>query len=861
MVKKSKVLLLNLKLYKIVFLFIMLLPAFEGKAQGLMFNSNDSLLGERTSYTVFNTDVPTFYDHLRMSFDLSLWDNDHLGYVFNIIDTKNNSYSLTYIFNYKGSPTLNFNIDSKSNKIKIPLSLAQLKKRHWISIKVDIDLRTNTVGFFVNGKWYKATDFGFDSKITPIITFGKNPHYSDVPKMAIKNLTVGDDNKSYAFALNEWSGKDVYDSHDEIRGHVENPVWLINGSYFWEKRANFSFNEVAGINFNARDQTVFIFKGDSLVLYDMKNGNISARALQNKIPVPLLLGKSIINTKENKCYAYEVLRAAKPSPCIASLDLSTLKWDVVGYANIQEQRHHHNIFYDKDQDDLYLFGGYGSFAYHNDFFKYNKQADNWDKMIFTGNRISPRFFSACSQANENNEVYIFGGYGNQSGNQIVGGKHYYDLYKVTLTNHTIKKCWEIRPDEEDFVPTNNLIISKDKKYFYALCYPHEKPKTQLRLYKFSVKDGSYQVVSGTIPVTSERIESDINLFFNPVQDEFFCTLQEFTTPSNSTIRILALEFPPVSQQDYERSQQAIAPAPVVYRYVITGILAILLITGTLIYLKRRKANEPTQQPDEEGAATIVSVNKKEDEKKANAVYLLGEFTVYDKNSRDITYLFSPKIKQLFILVLLNSKDEGGVVSKKISTTLWPDKDVVKTKNIKGVTINHLRNIIADITGIELTFLNDTYCFKLGDNVFCDYFTVIDAIELMSSADKPAGLSILNYFDLIARGGLLQHIPETWLDDIKLVYEEALMPVILPEIRRIYESGDFRKALEIARVVLNIDPFNDVALKYKLKALRRIKGIEYARKVYEEFVMEYEKSLGIEYPVPFDKICSNKTDQR
>ena len=88
-----------------------------------------------------------------------------------------------------------------------------------------------------------------------------------------------------------------------------------------------------------------------------------------------------------------------------------------------------------------------------------------------------------------------------------------------------------------------------------------------------------------------------------------------------------------------------------------------------------------------------------------------------------------------------------------------------------------------------------------------------------------------------------------------------MPVILPEVKKVYESGDFRKALDIARVVLNIDPFNDTALKYKLKALRRIKGIEYARKVYEEFATEYEKSLGISYQVPFEKICSNKSELR
>ncbi|MEN0054988.1 MAG: hypothetical protein AAGC65_15035, partial [Mucilaginibacter sp.] len=137
----------------------------RSSAQGLMFNSNDSLMDERTSYTVFSKDIPTFYDHLKMDFDLSLWDNEHLGYVFNIIDDKNNSYSLTYIYNYNGLPTLNFNIDSKSNKIKIPLSLSQLNKQTWVNIKVDINLLANTVAFYVNGKWYKANGFGFDRQI------------------------------------------------------------------------------------------------------------------------------------------------------------------------------------------------------------------------------------------------------------------------------------------------------------------------------------------------------------------------------------------------------------------------------------------------------------------------------------------------------------------------------------------------------------------------------------------------------------------------------------------------------------------------------------------------------------------------
>jgi two-component SAPR family response regulator len=847
----NRILVLPKTVCKAIYILIMLLPALQGSAQGLQFNSNDSLLSKRTSYVVFANDKPTFNNHLLISFDLSLWDNDHLGYVFNITDTSGNSYSLTYIFNHNGSPTLNFNIDSKSNKIEIPLNLTQLKKRKWIRVKADINLEANTVSFLVNDKWYKAKDFGFKGKITPELTFGKNKHYSDVPNMAIKNLTINDDSKKYYFPLNEWNGHSVHTDDGDAVGYVDHPAWLINESYFWTPKFKRTFNEVAGVNFDVNQQVLFMFKKDSLIQYNVQGDNVVNKPYNNKIPMTLLLGKSIVNTRQNKCYVYEV-QPPDSLHSIAALDLSTLKWEAVGKALIKQQRHHHNIFFDKDQSNFYLFGGYGSFSYHKDFFKYQQATDSWENVLFTGDTISPRFFSGSSQADENNEVYIFGGYGNQSGNQIIGGKHFYDLYRINLTTRVIKKCWEISPDEEPFVSANNLIISKDKKFFYALCYPHEKPKTNLRLYKFSVKDGSYEIVSGTIPVASERIESDFNLFFDPKQDEFFCATQEFTSPSQSTVKIYALTSPPVSQQAYLSSQQTNTNRfSSTYKYLIA---LIIVICGALwYYIKRRELKDSIIKVDDEIIPDFYN-KKKEADIKPNAVYLLGEFIVFNKNSKDITYLFSPKIKQLFILILLNSKDAHGVVSKKISTILWPDKEVVKTKNIKGVTINHLRSIIADIDGIELSFLNDTYCFKLSDSFFCDYFLITDAINQIHDHHITAEQFITDQFDLFARGGLLQYVPETWLDDVKLSFEELLMPVILSEIKKIYDGGDYKKALDVCRVALNIDPFNDISLKYKLKSLRRIKGIDYAKKVYDEFVTEYQKSMGSEYSVHFDKIC-------
>jgi two-component SAPR family response regulator len=224
----------------------------------------------------------------------------------------------------------------------------------------------------------------------------------------------------------------------------------------------------------------------------------------------------------------------------------------------------------------------------------------------------------------------------------------------------------------------------------------------------------------------------------------------------------------------------------------------------------------------------------------NAVYLMGEFVAYDQKGNDITHLFSPKIKQLFVLILLHSMDGKGIGSKKISAKLWPEKDPAKTKNIKGVTFNHLRSILSDIEGIELVFQNDHYSFQFGEAFFCDFC-------VLSGADPISNLR------LMARGPLLADVPEAVLDDFKSSFEDRLIGLLIPEMIKLYGAGDFKLAQDIAKLILTIDSFNEEALKYQLKSCRRLKGIEYSRKAYEQFTQGYEKSLGVAYHVSFDKI--------
>ncbi len=822
------------------------------RAQGLMFNSNDSLLNKRTSYNVFNYTTPTFDGHLYISFDLSLWDNQNLGYIFSLTG-QNDSYSLSYLY-FQNEAVLNFNIDRKSTKIsKIQLSPSQLGKRKWIKIKVDLDLMGNTASVCVDNKIYKASNIDFEDSMTPKLIFGLNPYYTEVPDMAVKNLVVGDNSKSYSFPLNEWAGNVAHDQSGEEIGLIQNPVWLSNESYFWKPVHNHTFANVAGLNFDPAEDELVMYGRDSLVVYHPDNGNVNAMPYKNPMPIPMVLGKSIFNTKEDKVYAYEAYNETKGAVNMASLDMKTLQWQGIGKNAFPQQRHHHNIFYNASQDSIYLFGGYGSFTYYNAIYNYNPQQDKWLKVKFKGDTITPRFFSAVGKAEGSDDVYLFGGYGNESGSQIVGGKQYYDLYRINLKEHTIKKLWDIHP-KEIFVPANNLVLSKDGKYFYAMCYPHEIFKTSIKLYKFSIEDGSYQVVSAAIPVISERIESDINLFFDPKTNQLLCTLQEFTDNHKSTVKVYSLAYPPVANIAYLSSTRYSKAS---LRGVFIGILvAVFLIAGAgiWVYGAKRKVSpvdddSPVDEP--EIASQLVAVQKT-DEPKANSIKLLGEFAAYNRKGKDITYLFSPKIKQLFVLIFLNSREANGIGSKKISQILWPEKDVTKTKNIKGVTFNHLRNIISDIDGIELNFVNDIYIFSLDEQFFCDYCFVSEALK--KNDDSVRDL-VLENFELIGRGSLLTDMGDSWLDDFKQHYEEQLMLHLIPQLKKLYSEENYKAVLELSRLLHLIDPFNDSVLKYQLKSDRRLKGIDHCKKIYDHYVQEYKKSLGVDYQVSLDKLLS------
>jgi DNA-binding SARP family transcriptional activator len=360
-------------------------------------------------------------------------------------------------------------------------------------------------------------------------------------------------------------------------------------------------------------------------------------------------------------------------------------------------------------------------------------------------------------------------------------------------------------------------------------------------------------------MASMRIESDVNLFYSQATGEFLCAIQEFADRQSSTIKVYSLNAPPVPAAVYLaslRSPKSAHPSPVLV-LLLAGLAGAGVLACFLLYRRRKRSpavtpagipaiQTPARETPAAPAPTLASpVAEPVTPESRNVIHLLGGFLVLDRKGNDITHLFSPKIKQLFLLILFHSTEGRGIGSKKISARLWPEKDPAKTKNIKGVTFNHLRNILADIDGIELLFTGDSYSFRIAEPLFCDYWLVWQ--QLQNGRIEPGRLR------LVTRGPLLEDMVDPLVDEFKSDYESRLLTTLLPALQQAYESGDYRTALEIARVLLCMDPFNEEVLKYQLKSYRRLKGIEYSRRAYDQFIQDYQRILGVAYHTSFDKI--------
>ena len=830
-------------------------------SQGLLFQANDKEIKERTSLQIFQAgEIPCFTKNFQLSFELSIRDFDTFGYVFLLKEDQGKTkYSFTYTYLDGENSTFKFNTDGKENHYSLNLRNDALAYQ-WIPVSFAFDLQQDVLTIRIGDNEKKITSLGLKDTFCPHLFFGRYDYILDMPTFAIRNLKLeGDRSHSYTFPLNENEGEEVHTSTGKVLGTVVNPVWLINGSYHWEKLFEYSFQTPSGITFEPDSQRLIIFSQDSLLTYNLLKRQPQKYSYSNKLPVKLQLATHFMNTTDGKLYVYELNNLPLGDATVAALDLNNQEWKQTGVAALPVQLHHHDGFWDETTGKYLVFGGFGNKRFNNTFLEYDIEGDRWDTLSYSGDRIIPRYFSGMAVNKNREHIYVFGGMGNESGEQSVGRNYLHDLYLLDRKQQSVRRLWQNASDHR-LVVARDMILTPDEKYIYALCYPEYLSDTYLQLYRLTVDDGTMKALGDSIPMRSEEIMTNANLYYNSLTHEYYCTTTEFDKKGHTVIRTYVLSAPPVSLDEI-RSYGSRSSLEIRWLWIMAGI-GVLLLAGGVLFVRKKRGKQRNavlesssvlmsppvgREPDKsvQGKETLAKEDFESSLVRPNAVYLFGPFTVIDRNGRDITHLFSSRLRQVFIYILLHST-HNGVLSASLNEVFWPDKPDDKVKNLKGVTINQIRKNLAELDGVEL--VHDKGYFRLVfTDCYCDYFR-FRTLKNAEEVENELGI-------LLMRGKFLDGMDAGMMDHFKQKVEEFLSSFLPLEIERLYQQHKYDAVIRFCNVLFRVDPVNELALAYGMHALNHTGSSQEAILQYSLFVREYRQMMNEEYSTSYAELMS------
>lgn len=301
---------------------------------------------------------------------------------------------------------------------------------------------------------------------------------------------------------------------------------------------------------------------------------------------------------------------------------------------------------------------------------------------------------------------------------------------------------------------------------------------------------------------------------------------------------------------------------------VLGIGLILMALVSIAYLGYRKVKEKPRQ-DEADAGTVAEEGIEEGIEEPdrssrempeeieevpvlrNYIRLFGEFYVLDRDGNDITSLFTPKLKQLFILIMLHSSRGGfGISSKDLTRMIWGNDNPSKsTKSLRSVSILKLRKILERIDTIEILFNANRYILQLSEDVYCDYLVCLDLLKDKRVRTQP---DFECFYDIISKGEVFKGESFDWMDDFKSYICNSTVDVLSRFIDTYSIEEEADRVIQIADQILLNDPCNEEALLYKIKTLISQNNFKSARYAYDRFRALYQEMYGEAFPSSFEQ---------
>jgi two-component SAPR family response regulator len=291
------------------------------------------------------------------------------------------------------------------------------------------------------------------------------------------------------------------------------------------------------------------------------------------------------------------------------------------------------------------------------------------------------------------------------------------------------------------------------------------------------------------------------------------------------------------------------------------LAALLMLSAgffILLFMRRKKLKRrtlagtkliPVREPDLMAVSSMPFFQNHTERDIRSSIFLFGQFQVFDKESHDITGLFTPLLKELFLIVCINTIRQGrGISSEMLNEKLWHDKSEKDAKNNRSVNIAKLKVILERIGDCVINKDSGFWQFQISDDHICIDFRKFTSI--VQQAQNTNTDYIHPLIDIVRRGAFLHQTEYDWLDNIKSEISNSTIDLCLNYIKTHGITREPEFVIEITNCIFYFDHLNEDALIYQCKALIAMKRFTLASNIYLKFAKEYKEIYGAEFTKSF-----------
>ncbi|WP_281614989.1 hypothetical protein [Flammeovirga sp. SubArs3] len=855
------------------FLLTLLVFAFHSvvsQPAGLQFGSHESLIDQRTGLKLMDGKKLNVNEELELTVDVffNRSPKHYFGYILRIIDDSHRNIDIVY--NYKSKRFNDFSIiyDHQLTPIKFNYKdRRNALNKKWRKLKFKLDVKNNEISLSLDDRTYS---YKVENGISPMkglkFYFGanNNPYFKahDVPPMTLKNLQITSDNTGYTWPLDEKEGEVAHcKENPEYNGKVMHPIWVKQTHSKWDA----SFNETiqSGLySFLENGSGMYFVKDKNLYRHDFQTSEtkkVGPFAIDLKSDVRNRLVKNgnkllVYNLKKDFVYSYDI-KSQKFEKFSADYPIS-------------QTATHHAQWFDKDNKSIMIFGGYGNHEFNSHFTKYDIEKNNYTDINVTGDKITPRYYTGVGYGKKGH-VYLFGGYGSVSGQQIINPENFYDLYEFNENTSTLKKVFTWDTPSDSFVSARSVVVDTTDNQLYALTFDNHKFKNEITLRNYDLASGEMKVFPVAIPFNFSDLKTVVDLTFDTQYQKLYAILIE-KVGVESQIKVFSLNLmggfyiPELPKETAEIV--AVEDEPASWNLVLFMATFSLLMVGVVIWRKSRKTIEdkteespqtttviektesvssdvlatkeepkPKSEPVVETVTIEEPVKAQPPKVKKSTINFFGGFRIFDSSGKDISNEFTPLIKQLFILITISQYINGrGVSADKMIKLFWYDMPLSKARNNRGVNLTKLRRLCKTIG--EVKFLKDADFWKLeiGEEVNIPFFELKELLVKPQSRE-----TLLKILEILDTGKLLLGTDYEWMEEMKAEIVNHLIETLYGYLTSSEVKLSNQEKLKISDTILQYDHIHEEATLIKCQLLSSQGMHSVAKDIFNKFKDEYE----------------------